>query len=50
MTAYGYIRKSVVHDAARMLSPETQEAAIRGQPAPHGHEDVVILRHLDVSG
>ena len=29
MTAYGYIRKSVVHDPSRMLSPEMQEAAIR---------------------
>jgi DNA invertase Pin-like site-specific DNA recombinase len=50
MTAYGYIRKSVVHDAARMLSPETQEAAIRALAARHGDEDVEILSDLDVSG
>jgi DNA invertase Pin-like site-specific DNA recombinase len=50
MTAYGYIRKSVVHDPARMLSPETQEAAIRALAARHGDDDVVILTDLDVSG
>jgi DNA invertase Pin-like site-specific DNA recombinase len=50
MTAYGYIRKSVVHDPARMLSPETQEAAIRGLAERHGDDDVVILSDLDVSG
>jgi DNA invertase Pin-like site-specific DNA recombinase len=50
MTAYGYIRKSVVHDAARMLSPETQEAAIRALAARNGDDDVVILSDLDVSG
>src|SRR5438093_1827881 len=50
MTAYGYIRKSVVHDAARMLSPETQEAAIRALAARHGHGEVEILSDLDVSG
>ena len=50
MTAYGYIRKSVVHDPARMLSPQTQEAAIRSLATKHGDEDVVILSDLDVSG
>jgi DNA invertase Pin-like site-specific DNA recombinase len=50
MTAYGYIRKSVVHDPARMLSPQTQEAAIRSLAAKHGDEDVVVLSDLDVSG
>ncbi len=50
MTAYGYIRKSVVHDPARMLSPEMQEAAIRKLAASNGNEDVVILSDLDVSG
>lgn len=50
MTAYGYIRKSVVHDPTRMLSPETQEAAIRGLAARNGDDDVVILSDLDVSG
>src|SRR4051794_9827652 len=50
MTAYGYIRKSVVHDPARMLSPETQEAAIRSLAARNGDDDVVILSDLDVSG
>jgi DNA invertase Pin-like site-specific DNA recombinase len=50
MTAYGYIRKSVVHDPSRMLSPEMQEAAIRRLAAANGDEDVVILSDLDVSG
>lgn len=50
MTAYGYIRKSVVHDPARMLSPEMQEAAIRKLAASNGDEEVVILSDLDVSG
>jgi DNA invertase Pin-like site-specific DNA recombinase len=50
MPAYGYIRKSVVRDAARMLSPEMQEAAIRGLAARHGDDDVIILSDLDVSG
>lgn len=50
MTAYGYIRKSVVHDAARMLSPEMQEDAIRKLAAANGDADVVILSDLDVSG
>jgi DNA invertase Pin-like site-specific DNA recombinase len=50
MTAFGYIRKSVVHDEARMLSPETQEAAIRSLAARHADTDVVILSDLDISG
>jgi DNA invertase Pin-like site-specific DNA recombinase len=50
MTAYGYIRKSVVHDSARMLSPEMQEAAIRRLAETNGDADVVILSDLDVSG
>ena len=50
MTAYGYIRKSVVHDPTRMLSPEMQEAAIRKLAAANGDEEVVILSDLDVSG
>jgi DNA invertase Pin-like site-specific DNA recombinase len=50
MTAYGYIRKSVVHDPSRMLSPEMQEDAIRKLAAANGDENVVILSDLDVSG
>ena len=50
MTAYGYIRKSVVHDPARMLSPEMQEDAIRRLAAANGDEQVIILSDLDVSG
>jgi len=50
MTAYGYIRKSVVHDPARMLSPEMQEDAIRKLAAANGDEQVVLLSDLDVSG
>lgn len=50
MTAYGYIRKSVVQDPTRMLSPETQETAIRALAARHGDADVTILSDLDVSG
>ncbi len=50
MTAYGYIRKSVVHDPSRMLSPEMQEAAIRRLAASNGDGDATILSDLDVSG
>lgn len=50
MTAYGYIRKSVVHDPARMLSPEMQEDAIRKLATAEGDDDVIILSDLDVSG
>jgi DNA invertase Pin-like site-specific DNA recombinase len=50
MSAYGYIRKSVVHDPSRMLSPEMQEAAIRRLAEANGDGDVVILSDLDVSG
>ena len=50
MTAYGYIRKSVVHDPTRMLSPEMQEAEVRKLAAYNGHDDIVILSDLDVSG
>lgn len=50
MTAYGYIRKSVVHDPTRMLSLEMQEGAIRALAARHDDGDVTILSDLDVSG
>jgi DNA invertase Pin-like site-specific DNA recombinase len=50
MTAYGYIRKSVVHDPSRMLSPEMQEAAISRLAESNGDGEVVILSDLDVSG
>lgn len=50
MTAFGYVRKSVVHDASRMLSPETQEAAIRELAGRFGDQYVEILSDLDVSG
>jgi DNA invertase Pin-like site-specific DNA recombinase len=50
MPAYGYIRKSVVHDPTRLLSAEMQEAAIRKLAAADRHEDIVILSDLDVSG
>lgn len=50
MTAYGYIRKSVVHDPTRMLSPEMQEAAIRTLAESSGDTEVVILNDLDISG
>jgi DNA invertase Pin-like site-specific DNA recombinase len=50
MTAYGYIRKSVVHDPSRMLSPEMQEAEIHKLASYNGHDDILILSDLDVSG
>lgn len=50
MTAYGYIRKSVVHDPARMLSPEMQEDAIKRLAAANGDAEVVLLSDLDISG
>lgn len=50
MVAHGYIRKSVVHDPTRMLSPEMQEDAIRKLAEYNGHDDIVILSDLDISG
>ena len=50
MTAYGYVRKSVVADASNTLSPEVQEERIRALAAAHGDDDVRIVLDLDVSG
>lgn len=51
MSAFGYIRLSVVHDPAkREAPPPQQEAAIRALAARHGDEDVTILTDLDKSG
>ena len=50
MVAHGYIRKSVVHDATRMLSPEMQDAEIRRLAEYNGHDDIVIVSDLDISG
>lgn len=50
MTAFGYVRKSVVHDAARMLSPEMQEAEIRRLAEYNHHDDIVIVQDLGISG
>ena len=50
MTAYGYIRKSVVHDVARMLSPAMQRESIMRLAEHNGDDHVEILEDLDVSG
>jgi DNA invertase Pin-like site-specific DNA recombinase len=52
VTAFGYVRKSRVHDPARTISPETQAEAIRALAKANG-EDLPpdrILSDLDVSG
>jgi DNA invertase Pin-like site-specific DNA recombinase len=51
MTAYAYLRKSVVHDPTRENSEAIQEAAVRAMAARHGDADtLVLLSDWDVSG
>lgn len=50
MTAFGYVRKSVVADPSQTLSPRVQEERIRALAAAHGDDDVEVLTDLDVSG
>lgn len=52
MTAYAYLRKSSVHDPAREVSYEVQEAAVRELAKRHGDNGgtLVILSDWNVSG
>ncbi|MGA3030849.1 MAG: recombinase family protein [Candidatus Limnocylindrales bacterium] len=51
MTAYAYLRKSVVHDPTRENSEAIQEAAVRAMAARHGDADtLVLLSDWDKSG
>lgn len=51
MPAYAYLRKSSVHDPAREVSYEVQEAAVREMAARHGDDGgLLILSDWDRSG
>lgn len=50
MTAFGYVRKSVMADDSTTLSPEVQRDRIASLAKAHGDDDLVILEDLDVSG
>lgn len=51
MTAYAYLRKSAVHDPAREVSYEVQEAAVREMARRYGDEEsLTLLSDWDKSG
>jgi DNA invertase Pin-like site-specific DNA recombinase len=50
MTAFGYVRKSVMVDAAKTLSPQLQADRISALAKAHGDADITILEDLDISG
>jgi DNA invertase Pin-like site-specific DNA recombinase len=52
MTAYAYLRKSSVHDPAREVSYEVQEAGVRALAAQYGDNNgaLVLLSDWDKSG
>jgi DNA invertase Pin-like site-specific DNA recombinase len=50
MAAFGYVRKSVMVDAAKTLSPQVQRERVTALAAAHGDADIVILEDLDISG
>ena len=50
MAAFGYVRKSVMADATKTLSPQVQEERVRSLAAAHGDDDLTIFSDLDVSG
>lgn len=52
MTAFAYLRKSVVHNAEKEVSPAMQEAAVQDLAGRHGdnHGALVVLSDLDKSG
>ncbi len=50
MTAYAYLRRSVIHQGVHTDSPQTQEDAVRDLAARHGHQQLVILSDWDKSG
>jgi len=50
MTAFGYVRKSVVKADAKTHSPEVQEERLRALALSKGDDDVEVISDLDVSG
>lgn len=50
MTAFAYVRKSVMRDETKTLSPEVQRERILALAAAHGDADVEVVEDLDVSG
>jgi DNA invertase Pin-like site-specific DNA recombinase len=50
VTAYAYLRKSVVHQGQHSDSQAVQEASVRALAARHGDADVTILSDWDKSG
>lgn len=50
MPAFGYVRKSVMADDDKTLSPQVQEERIRALAASRGDDDLVVLSDLGISG
>lgn len=50
MTAYAYLRKSVIHNGQHSDSQAVQEGAVRSLAARHGDDELVILSDWDKSG
>jgi len=50
MPAFGYVRKSVMADDDKTLSPIVQEERIRALAASRGDTDLVVLSDLGISG
>ena len=50
MVALGYVRKSVMSDDSKSLSPAVQEERVRALAASRGDHDIEVLMDLDVSG
>jgi DNA invertase Pin-like site-specific DNA recombinase len=50
MSAYAYLRKSVVHNAAREVSPAMQEDLVRALASRHGETSLTVLSDMDKSG
>jgi DNA invertase Pin-like site-specific DNA recombinase len=50
VTAFGYVRKSVMADDSTTLSPALQRERITHLAKAHGDGDIVIVEDLDISG
>jgi len=50
MTAYGYVRKSVMRDDDTTMSPAVQRERIEALAASHGDKNIVVLEDLGISG
>jgi DNA invertase Pin-like site-specific DNA recombinase len=50
MSAYAYLRKSVVHNAAREVSPAMQEDLVRALATRNGDTALTVLSDMDKSG